>query len=137
MTIPEAVTVISSNGNYAFSGNQFTEVILNNNITKIGGSAFNKCEQLLKVRVSGKPDDYSVVLPDALTELKNMVFQYCSSLEGCVKLPDALASIGSQMFQDTRIGTIYMPNNENATYSSKFFTKYNGQCCCIPNEGIV
>ena len=66
--------MISSNGNYAFSGNQFTEVILNNNITKIGGSAFNKCEQLLKVRVSGKPDDYSVVLPDALTELKNMVF---------------------------------------------------------------
>ena len=136
LTIPEAVTVISSNGNYAFSGNQFTEVILNNNITKIGGSAFNKCEQLLKVRVSGKPDDYSVVLPDALTELKNMVFQYCSSLEGCVKLPDALASIGSQMFQDTRIGTIYMPNNENATYSSNFLQSTTVNAAVFPTKEL-
>ena len=90
----------------------------------------------MKVRVSGKPDDYSVVLPDALTELKNMVFQYCSSLEGCVKLPDALASIGSQMFQDTRIGTIYMPNNENATYSSNFLQSTTVNAAVFPTKEL-
>lgn len=136
LTIPEAVTVISSNGNYAFSGNDFTEVILNNNITKIGGSSFNSCKQLRQVKVSGKADNYSVVLPDALKELKSMVFQYCSSLEGSVKLPDALTSVGSQIFQDTKIGTVYMPNNADVTYTSNFLLSTSANAAVFPTKDL-
>ena len=55
-------------------------------VTKIGESAFGKCEKLT-----------SVVLPDGLTDIGEWAFQYCRNLEE-VNIPDSVVNIGNGAF---------------------------------------
>lgn len=136
LTIPQSITSLSSNGNYAFAYNDFTEVILNNQITSIGGSTFKDCKLLNRVKVAGKTDARTIVLPDVLTNLGNMIFQNCAALEGSVKIPDRVVEAGSEIFEGTKLNTIYMPNNSSVTYKSNFLFNTAVNAAVFPSKEL-
>ena len=133
LRIPESVTEIADF--HTFEGNQFSEVILSSRITGIGGSAFQDCGQLQKVRVAGKEETSAAIqLPDALTSLGGFVFQNCTQLSGWVKIPDLTANLGAQIFQDSGIHTIYLPDNGNVTYSDNFLLGAKLNAAVFPSK---
>ena len=84
LIIPEGVTKI---GNYAFYGcDKLERIEIPNTVTSIGGYAFCNCTNLK-----------SVILPDSITTISGGIFSCCSSLEDII-IPDTVASIGYYAF---------------------------------------
>lgn len=123
LVIPETVTKIEFKpennpevGN-SFSGNNFDTVILSSNLVELGKSAFFNCAQLKKVKVAGQADSQvSVKLPDSLSVLGDHAFKKCGSLNGSAAIPDSVTYIGSEVFEETKISTVYAPNNKDTKY---------------------
>ena len=137
LTIPDAVTVISSDGSFAFSGNRFTKLVLPDHLTKIGGSAFKDCTSLKQVNVKGKTEKKEVIhLPDTLTELGSNIFSGCNKLTGSVKLPDSLTSVGSQIFEGSSVKTIYMPDSSKVVYKSNFLFNTPVNAAVFPSKAL-
>ncbi len=110
ITIPESVLTI---GNYAFMGctgrliinsiivetnfdwepdwirlSSFKEIVIGNNITKIGDHAFHGCTSLT-----------SVTIPDSVTSIGGSAFRDCTSLTS-ITIPNRVPSIGRYAFED-------------------------------------
>ncbi|MCD2493117.1 leucine-rich repeat domain-containing protein [Lacrimispora sp. NSJ-141] len=135
LEIPDNVTSII--GNYAFSENDFTEIVLNSGITKIGGSSFMDCGQLTKVRVAGKTDSAAAVeLPDVLSVLDSNVFRNCKKLSGWVKIPDGILNVGSSVFTGTGIRTIYMPDSDTVAYTTNFLFDTTLNAAVFPTKAL-
>lgn len=135
LMIPENISILE--GNYAFSDSKFESVIFNNNIATIGGSTFKDCSALAKVTVAGKPEvDGVIVLPDGLTTMGNFIFHNCTNLEGTIKIPDSVTKIGSECFENTKIHTIYGPNNEDTVYSDNLLTSTNVNVFVLPTKAL-
>ncbi len=135
LKIPDNVTTIV--GNFAFSENDFSDIVLNNGITKIGGSSFMDCGQITRVRIAGKTDSGAAVeLPDVLSVLDSNVFRNCKKLSGWVKIPDGVVSVGSSVFTGTGIRTIYMPDSDTVTYTTNFLFDTTLNAAVFPTKAL-
>ena len=82
----------------AFVGALFTKVVMDDNVTSIGKSAFASCYNLKEV-----------VLPKGITKLEYCTFIYCTSLEKIVNA-DNITHIADGVFAETGIVNISLPN---------------------------
>ena len=135
ITIPDSVTSITSGtfracaslasfyGKYASDDNrcliQDTELIafapadltsytIPNNVTKIGGLAFNSCFNLT-----------SITIPDSVIRISGLAFEGCSSLKEVYCKPTTPPSGGSSMFYSNASGCkIYVPRASVDAYKA-------------------
>lgn len=84
--------------NLFFNNQNITEVQIPNNVTTILESCFSTCSNLTKA-----------ILSTNLTTVEKNIFASCSKLTD-VKLPKTLTTIGIQMFRQTAITSINIPN---------------------------
>ena len=82
----------------AFVGALFTKVVMDDNVTSIGKSAFASCYNLKEV-----------VLPKGITKLEYCTFIYCTSLEKIVNA-DNITHIADGVFAEAGIVNISLPN---------------------------
>lgn len=82
---PESLTKI---GVEAFSGSSVTSVIMPNNVTSIGNSAFNFCKSLT-----------SVTFSNSLATIGASAFTQCSGLT-TLTIPSSVTSIGASAFEN-------------------------------------
>ena len=135
LEIPENVTLIE--GNFAFSGNDFDTVIMNGNLSEIGGSAFMDCKQLKVVKAAGAADSQiRVSLPQSLTTMGNNLFSGCSKLEGSVIIPESVEMVGNNMFEGTNIKTIYVSGNETIVYPNHFLFNTGVNALIFPSKEL-
>ena len=110
--IPENVTEI---GDSAFKDNsKVKKVTIPEGVTKIGDSAFYNCKSLEKIN-----------FPENLLEIGNEAFEYCSSLTGQLSLPDKLKKIGNYAFRSCSgfTGDLNIPDSVTETGEFAF-----GEC---------
>jgi len=77
----------SSDSQGAFSGSNFSKVIIGDGVTSIGDYAFYDCSSLT-----------SLTLPESVTSIGDWAFCNCSGLTGDLLLPESLVSIGELAF---------------------------------------
>lgn len=99
--------------NSAFLDSEFTKIILSNNLTSIGSSAFSNNDSLVEIDFNNNLQDISfgsqtfqnctsltnITLPTNVTELASTMFSGCSSLESIV-LPEGITAIPSNFLED-------------------------------------
>ena len=97
LVIPNTVTKL---GDYAFYGcTSITNVIVPNSVTEIGRYAFANCSRLT-----------SIVFPNSITEMKEGIFINCTALVD-VNIPNQLTAIPDHMFAACfSIPSIEIPN---------------------------
>lgn len=135
LVIPDHIKEIK--GNYAFSGNHFNKVVLNNNMDSIGNSAFKNCPLLETVTVDGKDSiEGGITLPDHLAILGNRIVEDCPKLGGSMVIPDTVNSIGTTMFSGTKVETVYGCNNPSAKYEGNFLSGSSVTAFILPSEEI-
>ena len=77
--------------------------IIPNNVTSIGGSAFDGCKSLT-----------SIIIPSSVTKIDYSAFYGCSKLTS-IEIPDSVTSIGSNALNGCSANlTIYGSGNENS-----------------------
>ena len=94
VTLPEGLTMI---GNQAFCSSSVKTVSLPLTLSSIGASAFQDCKNLT-----------GIVLPDALKDVKDYTFAYCSNLK-TLSLGNQTVTIGTRAFHETAIETLTIP----------------------------
>ncbi|MBR5975011.1 MAG: leucine-rich repeat domain-containing protein [Clostridiales bacterium] len=135
ITIPAGVTSL---GERAFYGSKLTSVTIA--MTKqnpddqlyIGMSAFNSCEDLKTVNITGNitslamymfancPKLESVSIPNTVTDIYEYAFSGCKSLKG-VTLPSQLTTIGAHSFESCKgITSITIPSTVTTIGDSAF-----------------
>ena len=110
--IPNTVTKI---GNSAFGVNfsrafkNLKEVVMSDNITSIGVSAFSGCDKLKYIDI-----------PSGVTSIGTCAFQNCSSLTSIV-IPNGIDTISSNTFDGCKnLNNITIPNNVKVIGSAAF-----------------
>lgn len=88
---------ITAIGQSAFSGQQLTSVVLNDNLITIGNSAF-----------SGNTGITSIVIPNSVTSLGRNAFNGCSSLSS-VTLSNQLTELPASVFEETKVDNLIVP----------------------------
>ena len=85
-------------------------IVLGNNVTDIGESAFNECESLI-----------SVYIPESVTRIEGGVFAYCSSLTS-VYIPESVTSIENYVFDHcSSLTSIHIPESVNSIETYAFY----------------
>lgn len=77
---------VTSIGNRAFAGSGVTTVTIPENVTSIGGGAFDQCTSLT-----------NVMIPQSVTSIENFAFRGCERLTS-VTIPNSVARIGGWAF---------------------------------------
>jgi hypothetical protein len=121
ITIPSGVTSI---GDGAFEGCNFTKINLPNSITSIGFAAFANCDSLKEITLPnsittieattfGECDNLTTVtIPDSVTSIESNAFGYCSSLTE-ITIPDSVTFIGGWAFNEcTSLKAITIENKK-------------------------
>ena len=104
---------ITSIGSSAFAAAPLTEVNLSASITSIGSSAFENCDSLK-----------SIVIPDGVTTIGTYAFQNCDSLKQ-VTLGEQLKTIGDYAFNNCRALTTVTGGEAVTSLGSRAFS-YTG-----------
>ena len=95
----------------AFRNTNITEIILSNNITKIGEAAFARCYNLT-----------SIVIPNSITNIGASAFDNCINLENVI-LPNSISAIEEFTFNYCEsLRYIYIPSNVTYIGSYAFFS---------------
>ena len=86
-----------------------TSVIIGNNVTSIGSSAFRGCTGLT-----------SITIPDSVTSIGSSAFYGCSGLTS-ITIPDSVTSIGNYAFSDcSSLTSITIPDSVTSIGESAF-----------------
>ncbi|MBP0973767.1 MAG: leucine-rich repeat protein [Oscillospiraceae bacterium] len=85
-------------GESAFTESGLTSIELPDTVTKLGANVFTNCKLA------------EIALPDALAEIPQYTFAYCTSLSK-VTFGSGLTSIGDFAFQDTAIEELVIPDS--------------------------
>ena len=89
---------------------KFTELILGDNIEKIGERAFSQCNTLT-----------SVTIPNSITSIGNDAFLRCTSLTS-VTIPDSVTTIGEAAFSRCdSLTSVTIPNSVTTIGTSAFY----------------
>ena len=117
----------------SFQGVDFTEVIIGDNVTTIGGRAFQDCKSLTSVTIGdsvttiGSSAFYScnsltsVTIPDSVTSIGSSTFYGCSSLTN-VTIPDSVTTIGNDAFRNcTSLTSVVIPNSVTSIGWNTFY----------------
>jgi hypothetical protein len=130
VTLPKEAKTISDK---AFSGTSLKSITLNSDLTEIGDSAFEDCDELTQISI-----------PDGVKKVSEKAFKGCSKLtsarlgkntsnigdsafEDCVlltsvTLPDELRSIGKNAFDDCeKLDTITVPGSVTSIGADAFY----------------
>ena len=98
LVIPDDVTSIGSSAFEGCSG--LTSVTIPNSVTSIGSSAFSSCRGLT-----------SVTIPNSVTSIGSYAFSYCYDLTS-VTIPNSVTSIGSSAFYWCKgLTSVTIPNS--------------------------
>ena len=86
-------------GSGMFKGTGLINVVLPNNITEIGSSAFSGCKSLKSVNI-----------PNGVTRIGGYAFYQCTSLTGELVIPNSVTSIDGYAFFSTGIESVVLPD---------------------------
>lgn len=109
-TVPSGVTAI---GNNAFEGTKITSLVIPAYVTKIGDSAFNKCESLKTIDFKGKKSD-------AKLNIGSRAFYNCTALKS-VTLPENLYTLEKYAFGATSNLIEVTVNSGNVKFENAAF----------------
>ena len=99
------------------------KIILPNNLTSIGNSAFYYCSSLT-----------SITIPNSVTSIGESAFIGCSSLAS-ITIPNSVTSIGESAFFDcSSLTSITIPNSITSIGSTAFFDCSSLTSITIPNS---
>jgi len=128
--IPASVTTIKSN--FA-SGSAVEEVVIPDNVTSLGDSAFADCASLTSVTLSdsiaelegysfsGCTSLSSVTIPEGVTSIGNRCFYGCTALAD-VDIPTSCTSIGVKAFYNClALNTVFVPRKVNSIGADCFY----------------
>ncbi len=127
LVIPDSVTSI---GERAFFGTNFSNIVVGNGVSSLGGLSFGDNLKTIKIgngitkiedRAFGDCSSLtSVTLPDSVTSIGYYAFGGCSSLTD-ITLPDSVSSIGSRAFEDcSSLTSITIPDSVTSMASNAF-----------------
>ena len=122
--IQNSVTTI---GNSAFNRcSGLTSVTIPNGVTTIGNSAFNRCSGLT-----------SVAIPDSVTSIGNYAFNGCSGLTS-INIPDSVTSIGYSVFSNcSGLTSVTIQATTPPTLGgTDAFTNTNNSPIYVPAESV-
>ncbi len=119
--LPENLTSI---GNSAFSYcSRLTFITIPNSVTSIGNHAFQYCNSLT-----------SITIPNSVTSIENYVFYNCKSLKS-ITIPNSVTSIGSSAFSScSSLTSITIPNSVTSIGESAFSDCSSLTSITIPNS---
>ena len=115
-----------------YKDKNIVSVIMNNNITEIGVSAFSSCTYMQAVTLSPSLkniSDYAfyycsalenIIFPNTLEEIALGAFEGCSKLKSVI-IPDGVKDINARVFIDcTGLADVVLHKNVNTIYSNAF-----------------
>ena len=116
---------VTSIGDWAFSGCDFTSIEIPDSVTSIEGSVFMYCSNLT-----------SIEIPDGVTNIGGGAFRGCSGLKS-IDLPDSVTSIGgSTFFGCSNLTSIKIPDGVTSIEGSTFMYCSNLTSIEIP-DGVT
>lgn len=108
---------------FSFHGLPITEIIIPNNIKKIGEDAFHECESLT-----------NITIPDSVTSIGDSAFSFCKSLNN-ITIPNSVTNIGEEAFYNCRnLTSITIPNSVKSIGRSTFEYCTKLTSITIPNS---
>jgi hypothetical protein len=97
-----------------FSQSSFTELIIGNNITRIGKYVFQDNKSLTKI-----------MLPNSIKQIGNYAFRYCNNVCS-IEIPNSVESIGVEAFYDCiNLKYVILGNGIVDIGSQAFYNAYN------------
>ena len=109
--IPENVTVdgtvysVTSLGDYCFYGcSGLTSITIPNSVTSFGERCFSFCYSLT-----------SITIPNSVTNFGNSCFAFCRGLTSITMLPPAPPTLGSKIFDEVLLETVYVADDDAKT----------------------
>ena len=104
-------------------GNSRTEYSISYDINTIGSGAFEKCENLLNIK-----------MPDSVVTIKNRAFSSCTNLENII-IPDNVAIIENNAFNYcSKIKTLTIPGSTTSIDDEAFYYCENLTNISIPDS---
>ena len=111
ITIPNSVTSI---GDYAFLWcSALNSITLPNSVTSIGYAAFAYCSFLT-----------SITIPNSVTSIGYRAFYNCSSLTSITCLGTTPPTLGTDVFNGTKLSAVYIPDNTLSAYQTAWGNEY-------------
>ena len=114
--------------NTPWFGQNITNIIINEGITKIGEYSFS-------VSSSGMPEACtitSISLPKSLTSISTGAFQNCNTLTE-INFSEGLKTIGDHAFQKTGITSLHLPEGVESIGERSFQDNYNLEQIVLPS----
>ncbi len=111
-------------GNGAFAGTDASEYILPDTVKRIGDSAFNGCENLIKTNI-----------PDGVTVIEPHTYGNCKTLAE-ITIPDSVVFIGDYAFANAYASTkIIIPSSVKTIGCYAFYNNWKATTVTL-NEGL-
>ena len=121
LVIPNNVTSIGNSAFYGCSG--LTSITIPNSVTSIGNSAFYGCSGLT-----------SITIPNSVTSIGHFAFAGCSGLFS-ITIPNSVTSMGDGVFSEcSDLGSITIPNSVTSIGNYAFYDCNSLTSITIPNN---
>ena len=111
ITLPPALTSICDSAFLECSS--LTSITIPNSVTSIGDYAFSDCPSLT-----------SITIPNSVTSIGDEAFRGCSSLTSITCLGTTPPTLGTGVFNDTKLSAVYIPDNTLSAYQTAWGNEY-------------
>ena len=111
ITLPPALTSICDSAFLECSS--LTSITIPNSVTSIGDYAFSDCSSLT-----------SITIPNSVTSIGDEAFRGCSSLTSITCLGTTPPTLGTGVFNDTKLSAVYIPDNTLSAYQTAWGNEY-------------